>query len=103
MQGCAMNMPFEDASFDAATMGYGLRNVASIPKALMELRRVLKPGAKAAILDFNNSTNPAIDAFQVKQSSFRCYNSAVPACPVHRQSKAAIRCMLEDSVKCYML
>lgn len=33
-QGDAMAMPFEDASFDAATMGYGLRNVADIPAAL---------------------------------------------------------------------
>jgi ubiquinone/menaquinone biosynthesis C-methylase UbiE len=39
-----MEMPFANAEFDAATMGYGLRNVADIPKALRELRRVLKPG-----------------------------------------------------------
>ncbi len=48
-------------------MGYGLRNVANIPKALSELQRVLKPGAKVAVLDFNNSTNPAVDAIQVRQ------------------------------------
>ena len=54
-----------DGTFDAVTMGYGLRNVASIPRALEELRRVLKPGAKAAILDFNNSYSPVIDSFQV--------------------------------------
>jgi hypothetical protein len=34
VQGDAMELPFADASFDAATMGYGLRNVADIPKAL---------------------------------------------------------------------
>lgn len=39
-----MDLPFESASFDAATMGYGLRNVASIPTALKELHRVLRPG-----------------------------------------------------------
>ena len=54
-----------DRSFDAVAMGYGLRNVASIPKALQELKRVLRPGAKAAILDFNNSDNPIADSFQV--------------------------------------
>lgn len=46
-------------------MGYGLRNVSSIPKALQELRRVMRPGARAAILDFNNSDNPIADLFQV--------------------------------------
>jgi ubiquinone/menaquinone biosynthesis C-methylase UbiE len=51
-------------------MGYGLRNVASIPKALAELRRVLRPGAKAAILDFNNSDNTLADSFQVRHGSF---------------------------------
>ncbi|BDA47971.1 2-phytyl-1,4-naphtoquinone methyltransferase [Coccomyxa sp. Obi] len=64
IQGDAQQLPFQDNSFDAATMGYGLRNVANIPKALRELQRVLKPGAKVAVLDFNNSTNPAVDAIQ---------------------------------------
>ena len=45
LQGDAMALPFGPNEFDAATMGYGLRNVASIPKALQELCRVLKPGA----------------------------------------------------------
>lgn len=39
-----MDMPFPDEQFDAATMGYGLRNVSDIPRALRELHRVLKPG-----------------------------------------------------------
>ena len=64
VQGDAMELPFEDASFDAATMGYGLRNVSSIPAALSELRRVLRPGCSAAILDFNNSENPVADTLQ---------------------------------------
>jgi demethylmenaquinone methyltransferase/2-methoxy-6-polyprenyl-1,4-benzoquinol methylase len=55
VQGDALRLPFADASFDAATMGYGLRNVADIPGALKELSRVLKPGASAAVLDFNNA------------------------------------------------
>ncbi len=39
-----MELPFESSSFDAATMGYGLRNVADRGAALRELHRVLKPG-----------------------------------------------------------
>jgi demethylphylloquinol methyltransferase len=64
IQGDAMKLPFEDGVFDAATMGYGLRNVSSIPQALGELRRVLKPGSRAAVLDFNNSPNYVVDAAQ---------------------------------------
>jgi hypothetical protein len=49
-------------------MGYGLRNVADVPGALAELRRVLRPGAAAAVLDFNNSQDPLVDAFQVRHT-----------------------------------
>jgi demethylphylloquinol methyltransferase len=59
-----LNLPFPDNQFDAATMGYGLRNVTDIPKALQELHRILKSGAKAAILDFHRPTNPYLRRFQ---------------------------------------
>lgn len=52
-QGNALALEFEDNYFDGATLGYGLRNVTDIPRCLSELWRVLKPGAKAAILDMN--------------------------------------------------
>ncbi|WP_414550820.1 bifunctional demethylmenaquinone methyltransferase/2-methoxy-6-polyprenyl-1,4-benzoquinol methylase UbiE [Anabaena sp. CCY 0017] len=60
----ALNLPFDDHQFDAATMGYGLRNVTDIPRSLQELHRVLKPGAKAAILDFHRPQNQQLRAFQ---------------------------------------
>lgn len=64
VQGDAMQLPFDDESFDAATMGYGLRNVSSIQSALREVHRVLRPSCKAAILDFNNSADPFVDSVQ---------------------------------------
>ncbi|KAG0504766.1 hypothetical protein M758_N020700 [Ceratodon purpureus] len=62
--GDALALPFEDGSFDAVTMAYGLRNVASVPLALKEIHAVLKPGAKASILDFNRSENEDVVGFQ---------------------------------------
>ncbi|NWF62074.1 MAG: bifunctional demethylmenaquinone methyltransferase/2-methoxy-6-polyprenyl-1,4-benzoquinol methylase UbiE [Fischerella sp.] len=59
-----LNLPFEDNRFDAATMGYGLRNVTDIPRCLKELHRVLNNGAKAAILDFHRPKNSAARTFQ---------------------------------------
>lgn len=64
IEGDALNLPFPDEHFDAITMGYGLRNVTDISRSLKELQRVLKPQAKAAILDFNHPTNPQVKAFQ---------------------------------------
>ena len=60
----ALDLPFADNYFDAATMGYGLRNVTDIPRSLQELNRVLKPGATAAILDFHRPTNTYLSNFQ---------------------------------------
>lgn len=60
----ALKLPFEDQTFDAIAMGYGLRNVTSIPGCLQEVYRVLKPGCKAAILDFHQPQNPWLQTFQ---------------------------------------
>ncbi|NES86245.1 MAG: bifunctional demethylmenaquinone methyltransferase/2-methoxy-6-polyprenyl-1,4-benzoquinol methylase UbiE, partial [Moorea sp. SIO2B7] len=64
LEGDALNLPFDDNKFDCATMGYGLRNVTDIPRCLEELNRVLKPGAKAAILDFHRPSQSFLWAFK---------------------------------------
>lgn len=60
----ALALPFPANYFDCATMGYGLRNLTDIPRCLRELHRVLKPGAKAAILDFHRPADPLLRNFQ---------------------------------------
>jgi demethylphylloquinol methyltransferase len=60
----ALSLPFTDNYFDAATMGYGLRNVTDIPRSLAELHRVLKPDTKVAILDFHRPSNNLVRHFQ---------------------------------------
>jgi demethylmenaquinone methyltransferase/2-methoxy-6-polyprenyl-1,4-benzoquinol methylase len=47
----ALNLPYADASFDALTAGYLIRNVYDIPRAFAEQLRVLKPGGRVVILD----------------------------------------------------
>ena len=64
LEGDALDLPFEDNQFDCATMGYGLRNVINIPQCLQELHRVLKPGAKASVLDFNRPEPGLMQTFQ---------------------------------------
>ena len=64
LEGDALVLPFADNYFDAATMGYGLRNVVDIPQALRELYRVIKPQAKVAILDFHKPSSELINSFQ---------------------------------------
>jgi demethylmenaquinone methyltransferase / 2-methoxy-6-polyprenyl-1,4-benzoquinol methylase len=51
LRGDLLQLPFEDAVYDAATVGFGVRNVADLDRALAELRRVLRPEGRLAILE----------------------------------------------------
>lgn len=62
VQGDALRLPFPDGAFDAITVGYGLRNIADPPAAVMEMRRVLAPGGRVVVLDFGKPDNPVAAA-----------------------------------------
>ncbi len=51
IEGDLLALPFADDSFDAATVGFGVRNVADLEQGIAELRRVLQPGGRIAILE----------------------------------------------------
>ncbi len=57
IQGDAQQLPFPDHSFDAVTVGYGLRNLASWETGLREMLRVARPGARLVVLDFGKPRN----------------------------------------------
>ncbi|MDQ2866621.1 MAG: bifunctional demethylmenaquinone methyltransferase/2-methoxy-6-polyprenyl-1,4-benzoquinol methylase UbiE [Candidatus Eremiobacteraeota bacterium] len=54
-EGDVMSLPFEDNSFDGATMGFSLRNVVDIDRVLREVVRVLRPGARFVNLDMSKA------------------------------------------------
>jgi len=58
IEGDMLALPFADATFDAATVGFGVRNVADLELALRELRRVLRPGGRLAILEITRPRGP---------------------------------------------
>jgi demethylmenaquinone methyltransferase/2-methoxy-6-polyprenyl-1,4-benzoquinol methylase len=52
----ALHLPFRDAAFDAATISFGLRNVADTDRALAELARVTRPGGRLVVCEFGRPT-----------------------------------------------
>jgi demethylmenaquinone methyltransferase / 2-methoxy-6-polyprenyl-1,4-benzoquinol methylase len=57
IQGDALQVPFPDGTFDAVTVGYGLRNLAGWEAGLAEMRRVAKTGGRLVVLDFGKPAN----------------------------------------------
>jgi len=56
VEGDMLALPFEDASFDAATVGFGVRNVVDLEHGLAELARILVPGGRVGILEITTPT-----------------------------------------------
>jgi len=60
IEGDALRLPFADASFDAVTNAFGLRNLENVESGLREIHRVLKPAGRVAILEFSRPIIPLL-------------------------------------------
>lgn len=58
VEGDAMNLGFADASVDAVTIAFGLRNLSNFADGLAEFHRILKPGGKVVVLEFSSPVVP---------------------------------------------
>lgn len=59
LAGDALALPFADASFDAVTIAFALRNLVDPVAGLRELHRVTRPGGRLVVCEFSHPTNPA--------------------------------------------
>lgn len=62
VEGDALKLPFADCSFDGVSIAFGLRNLSNVEAGLKELKRVLKPTGRAAILEFSTPVVPGFRA-----------------------------------------
>ena len=61
--GNALELPYPDGQFDAATVGFGARNFASLEDGLHEMRRVVRPGGRVVVLEITTPTRPPLSHF----------------------------------------
>ncbi|MGL4831253.1 MAG: demethylmenaquinone methyltransferase [Propionibacteriaceae bacterium] len=79
INGDALQLPFADATFDAVTISFGLRNVEDTNAALTEMRRVTKPGGRIVVCEFSTPT----------WAPFRAVYSAVTGTVIPKLAKIA--------------
>ncbi|CAN5191302.1 bifunctional demethylmenaquinone methyltransferase/2-methoxy-6-polyprenyl-1,4-benzoquinol methylase UbiE [soil metagenome] len=65
IEGDLLSLPFADASFDSATVGFGVRNVEDLTRAIEELRRVIRPGGRLGILEITRPQGVLAPFFRV--------------------------------------
>jgi demethylmenaquinone methyltransferase/2-methoxy-6-polyprenyl-1,4-benzoquinol methylase len=62
-QANALALPYEDDSFDAATVGFGARNFSDLGQGLSEMARVVRPGGRVVVLEITTPTKPPLSTF----------------------------------------
>jgi demethylmenaquinone methyltransferase / 2-methoxy-6-polyprenyl-1,4-benzoquinol methylase len=59
----ALALPYEDASFAAATVGFGARNFSDLDRGLREMTRVVRPGGRVVVLEITQPSRPPLSSF----------------------------------------
>jgi demethylmenaquinone methyltransferase/2-methoxy-6-polyprenyl-1,4-benzoquinol methylase len=59
----AMQLPYDEDSFDAATVGFGARNFEDLGRGLVEMARVVRPGGRVVVLEITNPVSPPLSLF----------------------------------------
>ena len=59
----ALDLPYADGSFDAATVGFGARNFSDLDRGLAEMARVVRPGGKVVVLEITTPRKPPLSTF----------------------------------------
>jgi demethylmenaquinone methyltransferase/2-methoxy-6-polyprenyl-1,4-benzoquinol methylase len=61
--GNALELPYADAGFDAATVGFGARNFSDLDRGLAEMTRVVRPGGRVVVLEITTPQRPPLSTF----------------------------------------
>jgi demethylmenaquinone methyltransferase/2-methoxy-6-polyprenyl-1,4-benzoquinol methylase len=59
----ALELPYEDDRFEAATVGFGARNFSDLARGVSEMARVVRPGGRVVILEMTTPTKPPLSTF----------------------------------------
>ena len=59
----ALELPYEDGTFAAATVGFGARNFSDLERGLSEMARVVRPGGRVVVLEITTPTRPPLSTF----------------------------------------
>jgi demethylmenaquinone methyltransferase/2-methoxy-6-polyprenyl-1,4-benzoquinol methylase len=96
VEGDVLNIPFDDQTFDASTIAFGLRNLADPVRGLREMLRVVKPGGRAVVLEFVRPPQGVIG------SAYRLYlRTLLPAIGGVISGQPAAYRYLSDTVDSY--
>jgi len=63
LQGNALELPFAEGEFDAATVGFGVRNLVDLERGIAEMARVVRPGGRVVILEITTPQRPPLSWF----------------------------------------
>lgn len=96
MEGDSENLPFEDSTFDAVTVAFGVRNFENLNKGLKEINRVLRKDGKLVVLEFSQPRS-----FPVKQLYWFYFNNILPVFGKLLSKDDAAYTYLPESVKVF--